>query len=66
MKNKKQILIYGSFVLAGVLLWYFLRPSNSVEITDNPYMQKSRGTISGRVLDKYLQEIRGWKIKNNT
>lgn len=59
MKNKKQILIYGTFVLAGVLLWYFLRPSNLTDkIETNPYMEKKgSGTISGSVLDKYLKEI---------
>lgn len=34
MKNKKQIIIIGSFVLAGILVWFWLKPTTKKNETE--------------------------------
>ena len=41
MKNKKQILIVGSFVLAALLVWFWLKP------TEKDTGSQQRGAAGG-------------------
>ena len=57
MKNYKTYIIIGSFALAGILLWYFLRPTNEEGSTvNNPYLKSFPEIHSGENLLKKFQE----------
>lgn len=55
MKYKNYI-IFGSFVLAGILLWYFLRPTRSTDTTENPYLKDLPAIDSAKKLSREFQE----------